>query len=154
MILVSACLAGIPCRYDGGSFLYTPLLQLIQKGAAVPVCPETACGLPTPRACIELHPELRYAFDAAGNDFTLQIQEGIDSVLSRLDTKLISAVVLKDKSPTCGSLHIYDGSFSGRTIPGMGLFAERLHRLGIPLFTESSFLTENSFQLSSYFSFL
>ncbi|MCF7943280.1 MAG: DUF523 domain-containing protein [Spirochaetia bacterium] len=154
MILVSACLAGIPCRYDGGSFLYAPLLQLIQKGAAVPVCPETACGLPTPRACIELHSESRHAFDSAGNDFTLLIQEGINEVLSRFDTKLITAVVLKDKSPTCGSLHIYDGSFSGRTIPGIGLFAERLHSLGIPLFTESSFLIENSFQFISPFSFL
>lgn len=148
MILVSACLAGIPCRYDGGSFLYIPLLQLVQKGAAVPVCPETACGLPTPRACIELHSESRHAFDAAGNDFTFRIQGGIDSVLRPIDTKLLSAAVLKDKSPTCGSLHIYDGSFSGRTISGMGLFAERLHSLGIPLFTESSFL------LSSFFSFL
>ncbi|MBL7005731.1 MAG: DUF523 domain-containing protein [Spirochaetia bacterium] len=138
MILISACMAGIPCRYNGGSFNFPELLSLVEGGKAVQVCPETAGGLPVPRKCIEIG-EKKRAIESTGIDRTEEIEKGIHQILKTYPVSSISAAVLKDKSPSCGNCLIYDGSFTGKTIPGKGLFAEVLFKLGIPVYNENNY---------------
>ncbi|NQT57658.1 MAG: DUF523 domain-containing protein [Bacteroidetes bacterium] len=138
MILISACLTGVPCRYNGSCFNLPKLLSLVEKEIAVQVCPETAGGLPVPRNCIEIGENHR-AIESTGIDRSKEIKSGINQILSSYPADTISAAVLKDKSPSCGSCLIYDGSFTGKTIPGKGLFADTLYKLGIPVYHENNY---------------
>lgn len=139
MILISACLTGVPCRYNGGCFNLPKLKALVEEGLAAQICPETAGGLPIPRKCIELGKNRR-AFESTGIDRSKEIEKGIVQILNSYPVNTIFAAVLKDKSPSCGSCLIYDGSFTGKTIPGKGLFAETLSKLGIPIYHESNYI--------------
>jgi len=139
MILISACLLGISCRYNGGCFNLPKLLALVETGAAVPVCPETSGGLPIPRNCIEIRENHR-AYESTGIDRTEEIEKGIFQILNTYPADTISAAVLKDKSPSCGSCLVYDGSFTGKTIPGKGLFAQELYKLRIPVYHENNYI--------------
>ena len=135
MILISACLTGVPCRYNGSCFNLPKLLSLVEKGEAVQVCPETAGGLPTPRNCIEIG-ENQKALESTGIDRSEEIEKGIMQILKIYPANTISAAILKDKSPSCGSSFIYDGNFTGTLISGEGLFVETLRKLGIPIYNE------------------
>ena len=140
MILISACLIGVHCRYNGGCFNLPKLITLVEKGIAIPVCPETAGGLPVPRPCIEIR-EDRRAIESTGIDRSEEIKSGILQILNPYPPDTITAAVLKDKSPSCGSCLIYDGSFTGKTIPGKGLFTEALHKLGVQTYHENNYTT-------------
>jgi uncharacterized protein YbbK (DUF523 family) len=139
MILISACLTGVPCRYNGGCFNLPKLLSLVEKEVAVQVCPETAGGLPTPRNCIEIG-ENRRALESTGIDRSEEIEKGILQILKTYPADTIFAAILKDKSPSCGSSFIYNGCFTGTVISGEGLFAETLRNLGIPIYNEINYM--------------
>ncbi len=139
MFFISACMAGVPCRYNGRSFNFPELLTLVENGKAVQVCPETAGGLSVPRECIEIG-EKKRAIESTGIDRSEEIEKGINQILNTYPAAAISAAILKDKSPSCGSCFIYDGSFTGKTIPGKGLFAEVLYNLGIPVYNENNYM--------------
>ncbi len=131
MIIISSCLAGIDCRYDGNSFptSYMELLHdLITSELAISVCPEVEGGLPTPRPSAEIV-EGRILIKN-GEDLTKSFQQGCDSVLKRITSKKVapSLAILKSRSPSCGVSTIYDGTFSGRIIQGSGLFMRRLRQ--------------------------
>lgn len=136
-VLISACLLGFECKYCGGSNKLTErqLAALGECFRLIPVCPETAGGLPTPRDPSERLGDR--VVSNQGRDVTAQYQKGAETALwlaRRYDCK---AALLKEKSPSCGSGQIYDGSFTGKLIPGDGVAAEELKKEGLIVFGES-----------------
>ena len=134
-ILVSACLLGIKCRYDGKSMPNEGVMRLAEKYALVPVCPEIYGGLPTPRTPSERVGDIVIMKD--GTDVTENYERGALATLSLAELTGAKIAVLKAKSPSCGKGLIYDGTFSGTLTPGDGVTAEKLTRVGIKVITEN-----------------
>lgn len=133
-IAVSACLLGEKCRYDGKSNQNERVIALGKKALLVPVCPEVAGGLPTPRPCAEIKDGRVVTQD--GSDVTQQFEAGAMACLGCAKAQGCRAAVLKARSPSCGAGEIYDGSFSHSVIKGNGVFAGLLEKAGIRVFTE------------------
>ncbi|MFP4031505.1 MAG: DUF523 domain-containing protein [Desulfococcaceae bacterium] len=138
MILVSACLAGVRCRYDGGHNRFDPVVEMVRAGEALPVCPEQLGGLTTPREPAEIRDGR--VWTVSGTDVTAAFQRGAEEAF-RLG-KLIGCrrAILKARSPSCGAGLIYDGSFSHVTAPGDGFLARMLREAGAAVFTEEDSL--------------
>ena len=129
MKLVSACLAGFPCRYDGKAKNCPEAMELVRSGKAIPVCPEQLGGLPTPRPPCEIY-EGR-VIDQSGGDWTDNYRRGAEAVLALAKTYGATQALLQNKSPSCGSGWIYDGTFSKKLIQGDGITARLLRENGI-----------------------
>lgn len=134
-LLVSACLCGLAVRYNGGCCTDERLRELWRRGEALAVCPECMGGLPIPREPSERLPDGR-VIDKQGTDRTAAFEEGARQVLELCGQYGIVRAVLKDGSPSCGSRLIYDGSFSGKKIPGEGITAALLRENGIRVCSE------------------
>ena len=136
-ILISACLLGFECKYCGGSnkLPEQQLAALRERFRLIPVCPETAGGLPTPRDPSERLGDK--VVSNQGRDVTAQYQKGAETALTLARRYGCKAALLKEKSPSCGSGQIYDGSFTGKLIPGDGVAAEELKKEGLIVFGES-----------------
>jgi uncharacterized protein YbbK (DUF523 family) len=134
MIIVSACLAGMHCRYDGREKSNDEVIRLVAEGKAIPVCPEQLGGLPTPRLPSEIVNGKVMRKD--GMDVTAEFERGADDALTLAKLAGATSAILKAKSPSCGAGRIYDGSFSGSVIPGDGVFANLCRQNGISLQTE------------------
>ncbi|MBR0447031.1 MAG: DUF523 domain-containing protein [Clostridia bacterium] len=132
--LISACLCGEYCRYDGGTFDYPALRKLAEDGIAIPYCPEHQGGLPIPRKPCEIVGDRVLAAD--GTDCTAEYTRGAEGALALCREHGLIAAILKESSPSCGSHLIYDGTHMGCKIPGMGLTARLLSEHGIALYTE------------------
>lgn len=134
MYLVSACLAGRRCRYDGKDSRVEWVADLVSLGEAMAVCPEVLGGLPTPRA-----PSERVGsrvVSAEGADVTAAFARGAYEALRVCQEHRCTVAILKARSPSCGCGHIYDGTFSGVLAKGNGVFADLLLGQGIPVRTE------------------
>ena len=134
-LLVSACLLGTPCRYDGRSKADTRVQVLSDKYDLIPICPEELGGLPTPREPSERQGE-RVAM-RSGRDVTEEFRRGAAAALALCLQNGCKAAVLKEKSPSCGCGQVYDGTFSRRLIEGDGVTAEALKAHGITVYGES-----------------
>lgn len=134
-ILVSACLMGVGCRYDGKSNQLPQLEQLMKQHTCIPVCPEIFGGLPTPRVPAERQGSKIMTQD--GQDVTQKFVRGTAEVLRLADLYHCKAALLKERSPSCGSGQIYDGTFTKTLTEGDGLTAEMLKRKGIAVYGES-----------------
>ena len=134
-ILVSACLLGLRCRYDGQSKPNAAVLALREKHTLIPCCPEQLGGLPTPRSPSEWQGER--IVNREGEDVTAQYRRGGEEAVTLARTLGCELAILKERSPACGSREIYDGSFSGVLIPGQGSAARALQAAGIPVLGES-----------------
>ena len=128
-ILVSACLLGLPCRYDGKSKPCDRVIALAEKHELVPFCPEIYGGLPTPRVPAERAGEK--VINRAGVDVTENYMSGARQALELAKMLGCKAAILKEKSPSCGAGMIYDGTFSRTLVPGDGVTAELLKENGI-----------------------
>ncbi len=133
-ILVSACLLGLPCRYDGKSKPCDQLIALAGKHTLIPVCPEQLGGLPTPRPPAEIRGD-RVRTDT-GADVTDAYRLGADCAARVYAINRCDCAVLKARSPSCGRGVIYDGTFSGRLTAGDGVTAAALARAGAAVYTE------------------
>ena len=133
-ILVSACLLGCPCRYDGASKPHPAVLALAERHALVPVCPEQLGGLPTPRPPAERRGD---RVVTQHSDVTEQYRRGAEETLKLCKLLGCEAAVLKERSPSCGRGTVYDGTFTGTLTPGDGVTAELLAAHGIPVYGES-----------------
>lgn len=134
-ILISACLCGIGCRYDGKSIYYEKLDQLNQAHTLIPVCPEILGGLPTPRPPAEI--QHHRVMTCLGTDVTPQYKKGADETLKIAKMLHCSCAILKERSPSCGCGKIYDGTFSKTLKSGDGITAGILKQAGIKIFGES-----------------
>ena len=135
-ILVSACLLGIPCRYDGKSKPCKEVTGLAQIHCLIPVCPEVLGGLPTPRKPAEIQ-KGGQVINRAGEDVSRQYANGAEKALRIAREKGCTLAILKEKSPSCGSGRIYDGSFSHSLTDGDGICTALLRASGIRVIGES-----------------
>ena len=137
MILVSACLVGINCKYSGGNNFNQKIFDLVKEGKAIPICPEQLGGLKTPRKTVELKviDGKRYAIDNEGNDVTENFERGAIEVLKLAKSLNINKAILQPRSPSCGVNKIYSGNFDNKLIDGNGILADLLIENGIEVFT-------------------
>ncbi|EOY2823546.1 DUF523 domain-containing protein [Listeria monocytogenes] len=147
MIAVSSCLAGIACRYDGKDKEITKIKQMVERGEAIPFCPEVTGGLPTPRNPAEIiggdgkdvwlgHAKV---IDNKGTDVTEEYKNGARLTLIKMQELGITQIIMKEKSPSCGSCAIYDGTFSGKIKDGTGVAAALFQMNGIKIISEFAF---------------
>ena len=129
MEVVSACLAGIACRYDGTAQEAPEIVAAVRQGKALPLCPEMLGGLPAPRQAGGI--KEGGLGTAAGVDLTEPFQEGAEIATQIAILAGCRKAVLKARSPSCGCGRIYDGTFSGHLVEGDGLWAQELKKAGI-----------------------
>ena len=134
-IAVSACLLGENCKYSGGNNSHAGVLAFVRGHVVVPVCPEVLGGLPVPRKPAELVDGRVRCED--GTDVDEAFRRGARLALERLEREGVERVILQPRSPSCGVRQVYDGSFSGRLIEGMGVFSKLLLDAGYRV-TEAS----------------
>ena len=128
-ILVSACLLGRNCKYNGGNNYSENVVEFVRDREIIEVCPEVLAGLGIPRIPIEIvNGELR---DRDGVSRDAVLREAIDKILKEIEGEDIDCAILKSRSPTCGPRQVYDGTFSGVLRDGAGLFAQALADAGI-----------------------
>lgn len=140
MYLISACLAGVNCKYNGGNNENRWVKEFMKDKDCMLVCPEGLGQLPTPRPPSEF--KSGRAIDKNGKDITDNLIYGAEKTLEKAEKRAaelgqrIELAILKANSPSCGCGKIYDGTFSGVLIDGDGIFAEMLMKKGIPVITE------------------
>ena len=137
-VLISACLLGDNVKYSGGNNLTPELVTLLEKYNVkiVKICPECFAGLPIPRVPSEIREDKVYGKD--GRDITEEFLDGEEKNYEVVERKQADFAILKERSPSCGSSYIYDGSFSGKVIQGQGLTARRLNKENIVIFSEEN----------------
>ncbi len=136
--IVSLCMAGFPCRYNGTDKFNQIIARLIDEGRAFPLCPELLGGLPTPREpveCIKIDGKLR-AIDKSGKDYTGAFQRGAEQVLAFAKQHHITKAILYKNSPSCGIV-TYDGTFSGALANYSGFTAQLLQDNGIEVISST-----------------
>jgi len=148
MIVVSACFAGFDVKYNGSNNINVKIKKLFDEQKAIPVCPEILGGLSIPRepaeivggdgeAVLDGHAKV---MTNTGKDVTEQFLKGAYDTLNVVQKADASVVVLKERSPSCGSTMIYSGEFNGNKRPGNGVTAALLKRNGIRVISEETFL--------------
>lgn len=146
MILVSSCLAGINCKYNGKNNLHPFFENLVNSGKAVPICPEQLGGLTTPRIPAEIVKDntgnLR-VITKTGTDVTKEYILGAERALAAAKALGITTAVLQSRSPSCGCGAVYDGTFSKNLIIGNGITAELFMKNGIKVFSEEDYLVQS-----------
>ena len=133
-ILVSACLLGVCCRYDGASKPNPKVIGLRERYILLPICPEVDGGLPTPRTPSERVGDKVLMRD--GKDVTQNYMSGAEAALEKARAFGCMVAILKARSPSCGKGEIYDGSFTGNLTLQDGVTAELLQKNGIQVYTE------------------
>jgi len=135
--LVSACLCGEKCRYDGKVFISEHIKQLVVEEKAIMVCPEVLGGMSVPRLPCEIKDDK--VLNTNNENKTDRFMNGAKKVLELAKKYDITKAILKEKSPSCGSKYIYDGSFKRELIPGEGLTTKLLRENGIQVISDESF---------------
>ncbi len=155
--LVSACMAGFPCRYNGKAKPVEAIEEMVIHGEAMFTCPEMLAGFDTPRRPAEivggdgddvLDGTARIV-DASGLDVTEAFVKGAYQTLHIAQAAKVQEAILKEGSPSCGCTYIYDGSFSGTQRTGMGVTAALLHRNTISVISEAEMLKRDAMEQSS-----
>lgn len=128
MILVSACLVGINCKYNGGNNYNEKIFNLVKQGKAIPICPEQLGGLQTPRnpAEVKIINDKRYVMNNKDVDVTEKFEKGAKEVLELAKKLNIKKAILKSRSPSCGIGKIYSGNFDKKLVDRNGILAEML----------------------------
>ena len=143
-ILVSACLCGKDCKWDGGNNKNQKLLNYMEsmrgKAEFHEVCPEQMGGLSTPRPASEIRAEDRCVVNTEGRDVTEEFERGAELALQVAKKYGCTLAILKERSPSCGCRGVYDGTFSKRLTDGMGKTAELLKANGIKVIGESEII--------------
>lgn len=134
-ILVSACLLGVNCKYNGLNNLNHSICKLSEKFDLIPICPEVDGGLDVPRCPSEIKDGK--VFMNNGNDVTSFFQKGAKTALDKAKGNNIKYAIMKEKSPSCGLRLIYDGSFSNKLINGNGICTKMLLENNIKVYSEN-----------------
>ena len=125
-IVVSACLLGRNCKYNGGNNFDPKVAEFVRGREVIPVCPEEVLGMP--RIPMEIVGGVLINRDGESVDAIVRGQ--VAQILERLKSEEIECCVLKSRSPTCGVRQVYDGNFSGKLVDGMGVLAQALREAG------------------------
>ncbi len=141
MILISACLLGVKCRWNGKNNINEKALELVKKEFLLPVCPEQLGGLSTPRARQEIQggdgndvlAKKAEVMNKDGNNVTVQFIKGAEEALKIAQIFQVKEFIGKSLSPSCSCSKIYDGAFSGKLLNGLGVTAELLRKNGIKI---------------------
>lgn len=147
-ILVSACLLGESCRYNGQGYQLPHFVESLQKYKVIPICPEVLGGLSVPRPPCEIKAgdgngvwqKTAGVFTESGLDRTAAFQRGARKALAIADKSGAKLAILKDNSPSCGSNQIYDGSFCNRKADGVGVTTALLQKQGIRVMAEQDWI--------------
>lgn len=148
MKLVSACLCGINCKYNGKNNINLYFMELMQEGAVIPVCPEQLGGLPTPRLPAEINAGSGQdvlagnskVINKNGEDVSDNYIRGAYETLKIAKLIGVEIAILKSRSPSCGSKYIYDGSFSYKLRQADGVTAALLKENGIRVMDEDEYM--------------
>lgn len=135
-IVVSACLLGQNCKYNGGNNYDPKVMAFLEGKEVIPVCPEVLAGLGVPRTPIEIVNGV--LLDRNGNSVDTQLRQAVTTILGELQGEEIQCAILKSRSPTCGVLQVYDGTFSGTLVEGSGTLAQALKEAGYPVIDAES----------------
>ena len=127
-IIVSACLLGKNCKYNGGNNLDARVVTFVEGREVISVCPEVLAGMGIPRTPIEIRNGV--VIDRDGNRVDEAIRAAVAEILAQLEGQEIDCAVLKSRSPTCGVRQVYDGSFTGTLVDGAGVLAQALMDAG------------------------
>lgn len=140
MIIISACLCGVNCKYNGDNNLNKKALELLRRGKAIVVCPEQLGGLETPRVPHEIQrinkDNTLKVVSKNGINSTEKFLKGAEEALKIANSVGAKVAILKSKSPSCGFGEIYDGTFSGKKVKDNGITANLFKENGIKIFTE------------------
>ncbi len=140
MILVSACLVGINCKYSGGNNYNEKIFNLVKEGKAIPICPEQLGGLKTPRLPAEIINEC--VINKNNEDVTKEFIKGAKEVLNLAKKLGIKKAVLQPRSPSCGCGRIYSGNFDNTLVDGNGITADLLMKNGIEVIPADEYFDE------------
>lgn len=127
-ILVSACLLGENCKYNGGNNYSSAVAESVKDKEVLTICPEMMAGMGCPRTPIEIVDGV--VMDRKGNNVDAAMREAVERAMELIRKEEIQCAILQSRSPTCGVNQIYDGSFSGKLVSGSGLFAQALKDAG------------------------
>ena len=123
-VLVSACITGHNCKYNGGNNFNPNVIEFLRGKEIIEICPEILAGMNIPRASAEIVGE--YVTECNGKNVHKDYEKGVELALEKIKYENIDLVILQSRSPTCGVNHIYDGSFNGIKKKGQGIFAKAL----------------------------
>ena len=137
-ILISACLAGLDCKYNGGNNENEKIINFIKNNDVILVCPEQLGGLNTPRDPAENINDK--VITDKNKDVTKEFNKGAEEVLKLAKKFNIKKAILKSRSPSCGKGKIYDGTFSGKQIDGNGVTTDLLIKNGIEVISSDDFI--------------
>ena len=140
MIIISACLCGCNCKYNGENNENEKCVNLLKKGKAILICPEQLGGMTTPRLPSEIlkNNGNKLVINKNGEEVTNFFEKGAKEALNIAKLVNSKVAILKDGSPSCGSNFIYDGNFSGNKIKGEGITASLFRKNGIKVFSEKN----------------
>ncbi len=138
-VLVSACLLGKNCKYNGGNNYSEAVAAFLKGREVIPVCPEECLGVP--RISMEIVDGV--LMDQEGKCVDPAMRQSVREILEGLELEQIECAVLKSRSPTCGVKQVYDGSFSGRLVDGMGVLAQALQAAGCRVIDSEEIVVEN-----------
>ncbi|PKM76806.1 MAG: DUF523 domain-containing protein [Firmicutes bacterium HGW-Firmicutes-15] len=156
MKLISACLCGINCKYNGGNNMNPYYWALLRQGGFIPICPEQLGGLPTPRTASEVVGGTgedvingnAQVFTRDGQDLTNSFLKGAQETLRIAIQTGIDGAILQSRSPSCGHGKIYDGSFTGNLIDGNGVTVALLKKNDIKIWNDQDYLREKGVCIS------
>jgi Uncharacterized conserved protein len=145
MIVCSACLVGMACKYNGkNNNVDERVVQLVKEGKAVPVCPEMLGGLEVPRIPSEIKGDKVIMAD--GKNVTEAFEKGAQMALAITEAIKADTAILMPRSPSCGSDYIYDGQFCRRLIKGDGVFVRLLKNEGIKVYQPDAYFEEGAYE--------
>jgi len=136
-VLVSSCIMGKNCKYNGRNNLNTNVIEFLKDKEVIEICPELLANMPVPRLSAELVNGV--VVDIQGNTVDKDYRYAVQLALEKIKDMKIDLVILQSRSPTCGVNHIYDGSFTGKLIDGQGLFAQALIKAGYKVMDSEDF---------------
>ena len=139
-ILVSACLLGENCKYNGGNNFAPAVAEFLKGREVLAVCPEMMAGMGCPRTPIEIVNGV--LMDRDGNNVDQAMRKAVAQAMDAIRSENIQCAILQSRSPTCGVNQVYDGTFSGRLISGSGIFAQALKDAGYQVLDAEDFISK------------
>ena len=127
-VLVSGCLLGENCKYNGGNNYNPRVVEFLKGKEVISICPEMMAGMGCPRNPIEIVDGV--LTDCHGKNVDSLIRKSVMEIMERIRNEEIQCAILQSRSPTCGVNQVYDGTFSGKLVPGSGVFAKSLMDAG------------------------